>query len=149
MEALQSANVLLWLSVKPLSMLTLGKSSSRNSHNMGAWLPASYCFLRPQQVWLLEALDPQFGALCCQNLAGQDLECQLCLAWKPCIVLKLSIAEPPIWNHHKTCPEGSWNWIQMGIFPFLSDFLFLFWVHSGHSFLSSQQALAKVLSFLM
>lgn len=124
LEALQSANVLLWLPVKPVSLFMLGKSSYRNSHNMGDWLPGIYCFWRPWQLWLLEALDPQFGTLCCWNLAVQYQEWQLCLAWKPCAVINLSITEPPIWNYHKTCPEGSWSWIQMGIFPSLADFLF-------------------------
>lgn len=120
MEALQSANVVLWLSVKPVSMLTPYKSSLIPT-TWEPWLrQASYCFLRPQQVRLLEALWSSIcGTLCCQNLAGQDQEYQLCLAWKACTVLKTpSITEPPIWNHHKTCPEGSWNWIQVGIFPF-------------------------------
>ena len=73
--------------------------------------------------------------LCCWSLAGQEFELHWpnsISAWDvttkihgtPVLYSNLPEIEPSVCDHHKTCPDGSWSFIQMGTFPSLPDLLF-------------------------
>lgn len=74
--------------------------------------------------------------LCCRNLAGQEFELHWpnsISAWgvtikthgTPVLYSNLPKTAPSFCDHHKTCPDGSWHFIQMGTFPSLPNSLFL------------------------